>query len=497
MQLMELTESLRRLDDVVDAAVVMATEANKETLRSLGLLTQEGMAAGPNDLLIAVRVRKDLDRVIEESRRLIFRGVETRMKKLSLDEALKEDVDFASISIPGRYVEDVATKLIERGVHLFIFSDRVPLDVEVSLKKRARERGVLVMGPEAGTAIVGGVGFGFANKVRKGTVGLVASAGTGIQEFTTLLDWMGIGTSHAIGVGGRDMTKEVGGIMTAEALNILMKDDDTRVIAVIAKQSDEETVRRLLESVKATKPVFTALLGSRREYVGQYPNSQTIHNLSLKVCMATSAERFKSQTTLLREEVSVLKRLVGGGGGYPRGFYSGGTLATETAYIWSWLGFKVSTNMTLPWTSRLSNTLRSEGATIVDYGDEEFTEGRPHPIIDPSMRNMRVSSELRSEETSAIVMDLITGYGVPDNIVAKTVEQVRDVVNTQHTKRLAIHVVGTTSDPQWNTTGLLESLPITRASSNALAAAFVAAYSLGDVDVIDRVLDSLVLGGLD
>ncbi|MEM4417024.1 MAG: hypothetical protein QXD32_03085, partial [Nitrososphaerota archaeon] len=272
VQLMELMDRLKRMKGVVDAAVVMATDSNREALKKLGLLTQQGLTAGPNDIIVAVKAT-DAASVLETARELLLKGSSAHRKGPSLDEAINEKVDFASISVPGRYVNEIASRLLERGTNLFIFSDHVPIDVEVSLKTRAREMGVLVMGPEAGTAIIGGIGFGFANSIKKGPVGVVGSAGSGIQELAVLLDWMGIGISHAIGVGGRDLTKQVGGISSIEALKILMDDRDTQVIAVITKQSDEEIVKTVLESVRVTKPIMTAILGSQRKYIGQYPNS--------------------------------------------------------------------------------------------------------------------------------------------------------------------------------------------------------------------------------
>lgn len=494
VQLMELMDRLKRMKGVVDAAVVMATDSNREALKKLGLLTQQGLTAGPNDIIVAVKAT-DAASVLETARELLLKGSSAHRKGPSLDEAINEKVDFASISVPGRYVNEIASRLLERGTNLFIFSDHVPIDVEVSLKTRAREMGVLVMGPEAGTAIIGGIGFGFANSIKKGPVGVVGSAGSGIQELAVLLDWMGIGISHAIGVGGRDLTKQVGGISSIEALKILMDDRDTQVIAVITKQSDEEIVKTVLESVRVTKPIMTAILGSQRKYIGQYPNSPTLHNLAIEICRTASVERFKAHYSLFLEEVVGLKRLVGEGLGHPRGFYSGGTLATETAYIWNWLGLQVYTNMTHSWTKKLAKSSHSEGATVVDFGDEEFTHGRPHPIIDPSLRNARVSAELSLEDVAAVVMDLIIGYGAPDNIVEKTVGEVGWAIRS-HAKKLAIHVVGTPSDHQWGQTGLLEGLPIVRAPSNALAAAFAAAHSIGEVDVIERVSNSLILGDL-
>src|SRR5580704_9603583 len=95
-----------------------------------------------------------------------------------------------------------------------IFSDNVPIAEEASLKHEARERGLMVMGPDCGTAIIGGVPLAFANAVPRGDIGIIGASGTGIQEVSTLIARAGRGVRHAIGTGGRDMHAEVGGLTT-------------------------------------------------------------------------------------------------------------------------------------------------------------------------------------------------------------------------------------------------------------------------------------------
>ena len=488
VQLMEATESLKKMANVVEAAVVMGTESNREMLREMGLLTGEGLTAGPNDIIIAVAAEKDVEHLLEAGRRIVVAG-RRPSTRYRLEQALDMGVDIASISIPGKYVGDLASALLERGVNLFIFSDHVPLDVEVKLKRKAYERGLLVMGPEAGTSIVDGYGFGFANVVRRGPVGVVGSAGSGIQEVTTLLDAYGVGVSHALGVGGRDLSEPVGGLMTAEALRRLEKDPQTKVIALVAKHSDEKTVAKVLERAEIRKPLYLSLLGMGRTSVAGFKNIPTLHGLALALCGEVGGEAYERAVHSLEEEVGVLEKAVEKGGELG-GFYCGGTLATETAFIWKSLGVEVSSNIGVQWVRRLSDGNRSEGATVVDYGSEDFTEGRPHPIIDPSLRNQRVVSELNSGRSGVVVMDLITGYGAPDNIVEKTVEQLARV----RAGRLVVHVVGTPNDPQWGSLEMLGRLPAVRVSSNALAAAFAAASGLGDGKIISMVVDQLVVG---
>jgi FdrA protein len=488
VQLMEATEALKKLRGVVDAAVYMGTESNKEMMRERGLLTGEGLSAGPNDIVIAVAAEGDVEPILAAGRQIVVGG-KRPADRVTLEQALNMDLEFASISIPGRHVRRLAFPLLEKGVNMFIFSDHVPLDVEVELKRRASEKGLLVLGPEAGTAIVDGYGFGFANIVRKGPVGIVGSAGSGIQEVTSLLDAYGVGISHALGVGGRDLSEDVGGLMTAEALKRLERDPETKVIALVAKQSDEKTVEKILENMRLTKPLYLTLLGMHSSKVAGFQNIPTLHGLVLTLCKETNMEAYEEAVRSLEEEVEVLEKAVEKTG-EPRGFYCGGTLATETAFIWKWLGMDVSSNIGVGWVRRIADNTRSQGPTIVDFGSEEFTEGRPHPIIDPTLRNQRVVQELNSGGAGIAVMDLIIGYGAPDNVVEKTVQQLTGV----RSGRITLHVVGTPKDPQWGSLEQLSKLPAITARSNALAAAFAAASWLGDAKIISRVVKQMVVG---
>ncbi|MCS6783765.1 MAG: hypothetical protein NZ581_01015 [Candidatus Caldarchaeum sp.] len=492
VQLMEVTERVKRLEGVLDAAVVMGTAANKESLVPMGLLTSEGEKAGPNDIIIALKATANVEQLLEQVKKIIFEIKTTTARFANIDDAMKmhPDIRYASISIPGKYVEEVALNLLQHGVNLFIFSDHVPIETEVLLKKQAASRDLLVMGPEAGTAIVSGIGFGFANKVASGNIGVVASAGSGIQEFVTLLDRYDMGISHAIGVGARDLSRDVGGIMTRKALQTLNNDEKTKIIALIAKQSDIAVVREILEEEKLSKPLVLSLLGYE-EKVSDYPQSPTLHGLFLHAAHALSKTMYEKAFGALKKEVERLKTLVIRRDGYPRAFYSGGTLATETAYLWAKAGLKVYTNLNFPRAEKIDNPYTSVQATVIDYGSEEFTEGRPHPIIDPTLRNKRIISELNSNEASCIAMDLIIGYGAPDNIIAKIFDEIGDAIVKNRDKRFVIRLVGTNKDHQWGQTNLLDKFGVVTTASNALAAMFSAACGLGEPAVLEKLAEEL------
>lgn len=491
---MEASEAIKRLPGVIEVAVVMATKANKDLLRSQGILTPEGDRAGPNDILIALKGVGLTEDVLKSAREVLFQVKPRTARYLSVEDALREnpDIRMASISIPGHHVKDVAFKLLEKGVNLFVFSDHVPIEVEVAMKREAAARNLLVMGPEAGTSIIEGVGFGFANRVIRGPVGVVASSGSGIQELSVILHDLGVGISHAIGVGGRDMTRDVGGLMTRESLRLLDRDKNTKVVALLAKQSDAELVRRILEDIRINKPLLLCLLG-HKEKISDHPQLSTLHAAALKACSLISPQIYIRALSALEKEVDSLKLKVDGGR-YPRGFFCGGTLATETAFLWNEAGIEVHSNLGLPWTRKLDDPLHSKGATVVDYGSEEFTVGRVHPIIDPSLRNRRIAQELMSPETGSIALDLIIGYGAPKDVTSRTLGEIGPALEANASKRVAIRIVGTSEDPQWAQTSMLAKYPLILASSNAMAAAFTAACAKEDASVLDHLFESFILG---
>ena len=255
IQLMRLSEEAKKLDGVADAVVAMGTETNRRLLQDLGLLGKESRSAADGDLVIAVRTAEGADaaEVMGRVRHLvmappsgargrrtaIFHSVKTAMDRLGT-------ANLAIVSVPGWQAFEPTMELLRNGVNVHLFSDHVPLDQEIRLKSYASSRGLLVLGPGAGTSIVNGVGLGFANSVRKGDVGIVASAGTGIQEVSTMLDSIGLGVSAALGVGGTDVKEEVGGLMMKDCLALLEKDEGTRTIMIVAKTPKEKVVREVM-----------------------------------------------------------------------------------------------------------------------------------------------------------------------------------------------------------------------------------------------------------
>jgi FdrA protein len=432
--LMQLQQALAALPGVLDAGVVMATPANREILAAGGL--EVGVEAGPDDLLVAVRAESEeaaaeaLSRVDALMR---VRGAsETgEHRPRSLATALKQlpETRWVLVSVPGRYAADVAQDALDRGRNVFLYSDNVPLDREAALKRQAREKGLLVMGPDCGTAVVQGVGLGFANRVRRGSIGLIGASGTGLQAVMSEIHTHGSGISQAIGTGGRDLSHDVGGITAAQALDLLGRDPETRVIVLISKPPAPEVSVRLLALARSTsKPVVVQFLGAPLP-------GRRLGNLYFAATLSEAAE-----TAVALEKEWKPEEDVPGGGGYLRGLFSGGTLAYEAL-----LGLSATLS---PIYSNLSSRSDSRGGhAILDLGADEFTVGRLHPMIDQDLRLRRLRQEAADPEVGVILLDVVLGDGAhadPAGELAPVIAQIREHRDLD----VAVIVIGTADDPQ-------------------------------------------------
>ncbi len=496
VELMQITERLKAMPGVVDAAVVMGTDLNKKLLREAGLLTPEGELAGPNDLVIALRALDNASRLIVLAKEMVEEMGQYRAGRYkSIEDALASnpDIKLAVISVPGKYVEGLARKLIERDVNLFIFSDHVPLEVEIELKRMALERGLLVMGPDAGTSIVEGVGLGFANRVRRGQIGLVGSTGSGLQEVTTVLDGMGLGISNAIGVGGRDLKDQVGGMMTMQALRMLQNDPETELIAVISKSPGRSAVSKLVEFVRkeVRKPVIFCLLGLDSSDLGGLKNVPTLTSLALELAREVDESLAQRQLDRIFDFLDSIKEKKRGGDGFVRALYCGGTLATETIELLCGAGLEVRSNVEHRCADPLHGA-EAAGNLVIDYGAEEFTEGRPHPIIDPSLRNRRASEELRRPEVKSVVIDIVAGTGAPVDLIERTLKLLDGEVNLA--EKLVVRYIGTSSDPQSFDLPKLEKNGAIIAPTNALAAIASVLMLTGQTRLVEDLTRKYIIG---
>lgn len=471
VSLMLVARELTGLEGVHDAAVVMATEANKSILAGAGLLSKEVETASPNDLVIAVSATdvSMAERALGKAEELLKTksgaeaAGEQSPKTIHGALAAHPQTNLAVVSVAGRYAADEAWEALLHNLHVLLFSDNVSLEDEIALKKYAREHGLLLMGPGAGTTILNHVALGFANVLPPGPVGIVAASGTGLQEVSTLLARRGVGISQGIGTGGRDLKKEVGGIMMLEALTALQQDPATAVLVLISKPPAEEVVNLILEQVSASsKPTVVCFLGGEMEQVAEIPNALSARTLYECSLLATSAVRAESGDVraLIRAEKArqakkarAIKSKLNPRQRYLRGLFSGGTLCYEAQVVWKDRGVEpIYSNAPLPGGSGLPDSTKSRGHTAVDLGEEEFTVGRPHPMIDNDLRIRRLLQEARDPHTAVIMLDVVLGYGAhpdPASELGPAIRQARAIAKAAGRELPVVaSVTGTEGDPQ-------------------------------------------------
>ena len=351
------------------------------------------------------------------------------------------------ISVPGRYAAGVAREAISLGRHVFLYSDNVSIEDEIDLKQTASKRGLIVMGPDCGTAIVNGIGLGFANQVRRGSIGLVGASGTGLQLVTARIDQLGGGITHALGTGGRDLSEAVGGLTACQAIDLLARDPDTRVIVVVSKPPAAQVVEGLLRTLRACgKPVVVNFIGYR-------PTDDDYENVYCVQTLDAAAE-LAVELAALEEDVSsaVMDHGFGPGQRYLRGLFSGGTLAYEAQLILREYLPVVYANAPLDKRLMLEKATHSVENTIVDLGEDEFTVGRLHPMMDNDLRIKRLAQEAADREVAVILLDVVLGHGAhpdPAAELAPAIEQAQ--FRAREAGRLLeiiTVVVGTEDDPQ-------------------------------------------------
>ena len=453
--LMQLQRALADLRQVEDAGVVMATPANCDLLADSRLLPEEAAGAGPDDLLIVVRAEDDeaataalarVDELIKKRRSRASQAFRPR----SLDGAVEAlpGADWVLISVPGRYATSVAREALELGKHIFLYSDNVSLEDEVELKRVAASHGLLLMGPDCGTAIINGVGLGFANRVRRGQVGLVGASGTGLQAITSRIHQMGAGVSQAIGTGGRDLSPEVGGVTALQGLDLLARDPETAAIVVVSKPPHPDVATRLLTSARQTdKPVVVYFMGystSMTEIGGRIYFARSLEDAARRAVSLVEGAPDAHERADERMEGGLTGRHLGP---YVRGLFSGGTLAYEALLGLQATFAPLYSNVPLYEEQRLADSLHSEAHTILDLGEDEFTQGRLHPMMDNALRIRRLRQEAADPEVGLILLDVVLGEGAhpdPAGELAPAIEAIRD----EHGVTIAVVLVGTKDDPQ-------------------------------------------------
>ncbi|HEX4953965.1 MAG TPA: acyl-CoA synthetase FdrA [Thermoanaerobaculia bacterium] len=451
--LLRIQKGIAERPGVEDAGVVMGTVANLTLLAAQGL-APEGLAeAASDDLVVVVRAQSEpaataalaaLDELLGERRGGGGEEEDYRPRSLAAAVGTLPSARWVLVSVPGRHAARVARQALEWGRHVFLFSDNVSLAEEVALKREAAARGLLVAGPDCGTAIVAGTGLGFANRVRRGEVGVVAASGTGLQAVASRLHALGAGISHALGTGGRDLAEEVGGITTLQALDLLARDEGTRVIVLIAKPPAPAVAARVLAAARATaKPTVVAFLG----YAPPARRLGSLHfalNLSEAADLALEALGAPSPSSASASpEVPATS-----GPGHLRALFAGGTLAYEAILgLAPWLG-TVASNLHSEASRPLADLGRSEGHTVLDLGEDAFTVGRPHPAMDSTLRLARFRQEAADPETGLILLDFVLGDAAQADPAAEWAPAIAQARAERPGLEVVALVIGTEEDPQ-------------------------------------------------
>jgi succinyl-CoA synthetase alpha subunit len=471
VHLLHLSEEAKKIDDIKDAAVVMGTTTNKEILQKLGLLTDEGKAASESDMILAVMADSQsiVDNGVKQIEEMLLKPPSAKGRAFySVDAALQAvpDANLAIVSIPGEHARGIVLKLLDKGLSVHLFSDHVPPEHELELKQYAREKGLLVLGPGAGTSIIGGKAIAFANVVKKGKIGVVAAAGTGLQEVTVLLSEAGLGVSEGLGTGGGDVKAKIGGITTLQSIDALEQDPETSAVLVVSKPPDAEVEKRILDhiEIKTRKQYVACFIGPESYDVpasirGRVRATKTLHAAVLEAVrvaepsrQAEIAKRFSISQSELLALASKISKELGEKQRYIRGLYTGGTFAYETLVILGRMIGDVYSNAPIDPKLKLADSYQSVKDAIVDLGEEEFTVGRAHPMIDPTIRKMRLVEEAKDPEVAVVIMDFVLGYGSHSDPAGAMLGAVSDAKKIAEKDGRALpilaHVCGTEQDPQ-------------------------------------------------
>jgi len=451
--LMRISNEASRLDGVSRAAVVMATPTNKQLLKDVKLLIDEAEKASPNDLVIALDAKSEeiMKSAISEVDRLLSarKTAETEVLPKTLDSALRlmPDANLVMISVPGDFAKREALKALRKGLNVFLFSSNVPVEQELELKKISREKGLLMMGPDCGTAIINNIVLGFGNVVSQGSIGIVSASGTGLQQVSTLIHERGLGISQAIG-------------MMIEGIKLLEEDEKTQAIVLISKPPDPQISEKVLKAAsRCQKPIVVNFLGGDIDAIRQrgFIATTTLEDAARTACALIQGKKPEKTIftiperrimSIVNAESSKLSRMQK----YVRGLFSGGTLCYEALVVLDPLIGNVDSNAPVKPEYKLEDVNASKKHTCVDMGSEEFTVGRLHPMIDFTLIKRRIVQEAKDPETAVVLLDVVLGYSAHQNPAAELIPSIAEAKTAaeQSGRFLSVvaSIVGTPVDPQ-------------------------------------------------
>lgn len=483
VSLMSVTGRANAVAGVDQAMIGMGTAMNKEVLQNVGMLTPEAAEAQSGDLMIVVRSASDeiaeqalvaIDELFkqkggnESGRKMNYATIESAVAHVP-------GANLAIIAVAGEFASREARRALESGLHVMMFSDNVSIEDEVALKTLAHDKGLLMMGPDCGTAYIGGVGLCFANAVRAGNIGIVGASGTGSQEVAARIHDFGGGITQIIGTGGRDLNEKAGGIMMIDGINALARDPATEVIVLVSKPPAKSVQDKVLAAAAACgKPVVACLLGGSEEAVTKagLQFGKTTKEAALKaVILGGKKEEEINKRALNLPLIAETRAKLKPEQRYIRALLCGGTLCEEMMLIAKESYDNVYSNIAKDPARKLKDVATSIEHTFIDFGDDDFTRGRPHPMIDPSQRLARLVQEARDPSVGVIVLDFILGYGAhedPAGVMIPALVEAKQIAAAEgrHLEILG-YVLGTDLDSQSlaEQTAKLSEVGVTIASS--------------------------------
>ncbi len=462
--LMKISSEICAMEGIVEASAMMATERNKDLFVKSGLANEQLMEAKADDLVIAIKANDEeiLNTSILRAKEMLSASLSTNRDEKDnhqikrLEHALRENknANMLLISCAGDYAKYEAVKGLNNGMNIMLYSDNISIEDELALKKLAHKKGLLVMGPDCGTSIINQIPLAFANKVRKGNIGVVGASGTGIQEVISLIHRNGGGISQAIGTGGRDPKEAIGGITMLDALNLLKEDEETKVILIVSKPPCVEVQKKLASFIQSTaKPIVVNFAGNDDYDLIEKAGGKGFNSLK-KAALATLAlsnqdDRVEETCTFdkkqLNEEIKCLDKKRK----YLRGIYSGGSLCYESMHFARKSLTDLYSNTPMDGIQQLENVRESIKNVFLDMGEDEFTVGKPHPMIDPTEKIKRLKQELQDPQVAVVLTDCVIGSGSYEDPAGAIADAVASVKEELHQIPIVVtSVCGTEEDSQ-------------------------------------------------
>ncbi|MDN5766955.1 MAG: acyl-CoA synthetase FdrA [Humibacillus sp.] len=462
MSLMALSTKVNELPIVVSAMIGMGTDLNKQVIEEVGLSTPETEKATSRDQIVVVQcaTEADCDTAIEQVETLRSQGAvaaaETSYRTSRQAYAQEPDASLAIISVPGQYAADEARTALSAGRNVLVFSDNVTVEDELDIKRQAHDAGLLVMGPDCGTAIINGTGLCFANAVSRGSIGVVAASGTGSQELSVRIDALGSGISQLVGVGGRDLSEAIGGIMMLDAMRMLAADPQTSVVVLLSKPPAAVVAERVLEAAAAlSKPVVVCFIGAPApsDALTNVTFTATSRDAALAAVALQTGEPVRTVAPSFDVDTAAVRAEWHAGQSDIRGLFCGGTVCDEVFHVLKGqFPDRTRSNVAKDPAFQLAQGAASTGHVLIDLGADEYTQGRPHPMIDPTIRNAEIVKAASDPATAVIVLDVELGFGShpdPAGAAVPAISEARKIAaDAGRPLEFVAYVLGTDRDPQ-------------------------------------------------